>query len=387
MLIAIKKIFERVYGAAPEAVFFAPGRVNLIGEHIDYNGGYVFPCALSIGTYAAASKRKDSKIRFYSDNFPQLGVIEVDINNIKFKKEDDWTNYPKGVIDVMKKKGIKLDKGFDVCVVGNIPNGAGLSSSASLEVCTGVLLNDFFDLGLSATDIALIGQKTENDFIGLNSGIMDQFASANGKRDHAILLNTSSLEFKHVPMVLEDASIVMVNTNKRRELAGSKYNERRAECEKALKMLKTKVNVENLCDLTRDQFEKYQDVITDPISLKRAKHAVAENYRTLAAVGVLELGDIDTFGKLMYDSHYSLRDDYEVSVFELDTIVDLAAAQPGTVGARMTGAGFGGCAVCIVKNKNVDDFIKNVGDGYEKATKLKADFYVAKIARGAGKIA
>jgi galactokinase len=382
----IKKIFKETFGAEPEAVFFAPGRVNLIGEHIDYNGGYVFPCALSLGTYAAASKRKDGKIRFFSKNFEKIGVIEVDVKDIKFKKEDDWTNYPKGVIDVMQKKGLKIDAGFDVAILGNIPNGAGLSSSASLEVCTGVLLNDFFNLNLTPTDIALIGQKTENEFIGLNSGIMDQFASANGKRDHAILLNTNTLQYKHVPMVLEDSSIVIGNTNKRRELAGSKYNERRAECEKALSMLNTKLNLKYLCDLTPDQFDFYKNLITDPIALKRAKHAVKENYRTLSAVGLLELGDVNAFGKLMFDSHYSLKDDYEVTVFELDTMVGLAKQQKGTIGARMTGAGFGGCTVCIVKNENVDEFIKNVGEGYEKATKFKPEFYVAKIARGAGRL-
>ncbi|MGB2579107.1 galactokinase [Elusimicrobium simillimum] len=382
----IKQIFETIFKTQADAVFFAPGRVNLIGEHIDYNGGHVFPCALSLGTYAAAKKRTDTKLRFYSENFPQIGVIELDLADIKFQKEHDWTNYPKGVIDIFRKEGYQIPTGFDVAFIGNIPNGAGLSSSASIEVCTGVLLNDFFGLNIDLIHIAKMGQRTENEFIGLNSGIMDQFASAMGRKDHAILLNTNTMAYKHVPVILKDASIVIANTNKRRELAGSKYNERRAECETALNMLNKELNIKDLCVLTPEEFEQHKHLITDPIALKRAKHAVYENFRTLAAVGLLEEGDLSGFGKLMDESHNSLRDDYEVTVMELDTIVDLARAQKGVIGSRMTGAGFGGCAVYIVKNDCIDDLIKNVGPAYKEKTGLTADFYVAQIGQGACKL-
>ncbi|MDR0291566.1 MAG: galactokinase [Elusimicrobium sp.] len=380
------KNFETIFKTKPSAVFFAPGRVNLIGEHIDYNGGYVFPCALSLGTYAAAAKRQDNKVRFYSINFPKAGIIEVSLDDIKFQKEHDWTNYPKGVIDVFKKEGYKFDKGFDVLYGGDIPNGAGLSSSASIEVCTGVLLNDFYNLKVDNIRIAKLAQRAENEFVSMNCGIMDQFASAMGHKDRAILLNCNTLEYKLVPLALGGASIVIVNTNKRRELAGSKYNERRAECETALNMLNVKLKLKDLCSMTPEEFEKNKGLITDKTARKRAKHAVYENARTIKAVELLKRGELAGFGKLMNESHVSLRDDYEVSCEELDAVFDLALAQKGTIGARMTGAGFGGCAVCIVKNEDIENFKKNIAPEYEKRTGLKAEFYTAQAGRGAGKI-
>ena len=380
------KNFENIFKTKPSAVFFAPGRVNLIGEHIDYNGGYVFPCALSLGIKAAAAKRKDKKIRFASRNFPQAGVIEVNLDGIKFQKEHGWTNYPKGVIDVFKKEGYKFDAGFDVLYDGDIPDGAGLSSSAAIEVCTGVLLNGLYDLKIDNVRIAKLAQRAENEFVGMNCGIMDQFASAMGQKDRAILLNCNTLEYKLVPLELAGASIVIVNTNKKRELAGSKYNERRGECETALNMLNKKLNIKDLCSLTPEEFEKNKNLITDKTAQKRAKHAVYENARTVKAVELLKRGDLAGFGKLMNESHISLRDDYEVSCKELDVVFDLALAQKGTIGARMTGAGFGGCAVCIVKNDGIENFKKNIAPEYEKRTGFKAEFYTASAGRGAGKI-
>ncbi|MDR0734861.1 MAG: galactokinase [Elusimicrobiota bacterium] len=386
MNINIEADFKDIFKYNPQGVFFAPGRVNLIGEHIDYNGGHVFPCALSLGTYAAAAKRNDGKIRFYSVNFPQDGIIEIDLSDIKYRKEDGWTNYPKGIVSVFDSAGFKADKGFDVVYNGNIPNGAGLSSSASIEVCTGVMINDFFKFGLDSVSIAKLAQKAENEFVGMNCGIMDQFASAMGKKNGAILLNCNTLDYKYVPLELEDSSIVIINTNKRRELATSKYNERRGECERALKDLQTKLNIKDLCSLAPEEFEKNKDLIKDPVARKRAKHAVYENARTMAAVKLLEKNDAAGFGKLMVQSHDSLRDDYEVSCKELDAAVDLALKRPQTVGARMTGAGFGGCAVCIVKNEGIESFVKDIGPEYKKITGLDAEFYTACAASGACKL-
>jgi len=382
----IKRQFEAFFGKDPEAIFFAPGRVNLIGEHIDYNGGCVFPCALSLGTYAAASKRADEKIRFYSVNFKNSGMIEADITAIEYRKEDDWANYPKGVVYVMKAAGRKIETGFDVVFHGDIPGGAGLSSSASIEVCTAVLLNDFYKLNLPPVELAKISQAAENRFVGMNCGIMDQFASAMGKKDNAILLNCNTLEYEYVPLELKDETILIADTNKKRELAGSKYNERRAECASALEMLQNGIKIKDICALTPEKFEKYRRLITNGTAEKRAKHAVYENARTLKAVELLNKKDIAAFGRLMNESHVSLRYDYEVSCKELDVMTDLAWKQKGVIGARMTGAGFGGCAVCIVKTAAVEDFKNNVGTAYEKATGMKAEFYAAQTGRGAGKL-
>jgi galactokinase len=378
--------FEKIFRYKPQAGFFAPGRVNLIGEHIDYNGGHVFPCALSMGTYAAAAKRSDYKIRLYSANFPQTGIIEVYARDVKYQKEDNWANYPKGVVSVFGQAGYRINSGFDVFYKGDIPNGAGLSSSASIEVCTGVMLNGLYDFNLDNVSIAKLAQKAENEFVGMNCGIMDQFASANGKKDGALLLNCDTLEYKCVPLSLGDCSIVIINTDKRRELAGSKYNERRAQCEAALKDLKTEVGVKDLCSLTPQEFEKRKGLIKDPVSAKRARHAVYENARTVAAAELLQKDDLSGFGKLMTESHNSLRDDYEVSCKELDTAVDLAMKQKGALGARMTGAGFGGCAVCLVKSDGLKSFTENVGRDYKKITGLDAGFYVTGAGAGAGKI-
>ena len=367
-------------------VFFSPGRVNLIGEHTDYNGGHVFPCALSFGTYGAIALRDDKVVRMYSENFDDKGIISFDIENLKNDKEHDWANYPKGVIDVLRKHGYDVNKGFDMVVYGNIPNGAGLSSSASLELLMAVMMNDIYDFNIDRVELVKYCQDAENDFIGVNCGIMDQFAIGMGKDSSAILLDCNTLDYKYSNVNLKDEVIVIANTNKRRGLADSKYNERRGECEEALKELQGELKINALGELTEDEFEKNKHLIKNDVRAKRAKHAVYENQRTLKAVKALENNDIDTFGKLMNESHNSLRDDYEVTGKEFDTLVDLASKQEGTIGSRMTGAGFGGCTVSIVKKPMVEKFIENVGKEYKEKIGYDADFYVANIGSGTREI-
>ena len=382
----LEQKFKEVFGKDAEQQFFAPGRVNLIGEHTDYNGGNVFPCAIDKGTYGLVSKRTDRTFRMYSENFADLGVMEFTLDELVNDKKHDWANYPKGVIKMFVEEGFKIDSGFDFLVSGNIPNGAGLSSSASIEMLTGIVLKDLFHLSIDPIAMALLGKKVENLFIGVNSGIMDQFAIAMGKKDHAILLDCNTLKYDYVPVVLKDEVIVIANTNKRRGLADSKYNERRAECDEALAELQTKLPIKALGELSIEEFESNKDLIKSPIRQKRAKHAVYENQRTLKAQKELSAGNLAEFGKLMNQSHISLRDDYEVTGIELDTLAALAWEQPGVVGSRMTGAGFGGCTVSIVKKDKVDDFIKNVGEAYKNKIGYAADFYIAAVSEGARKL-
>ncbi|WP_134113303.1 galactokinase [Hypnocyclicus thermotrophus] len=386
MVNELKKDFREIFGNGEVRTFFSPGRVNLIGEHTDYNGGNVFPCALSFGTYAIARLRDDKKVRLYSKNFKDLGIIEFNIDELKNTKEHDWANYPKGILSILKEKGYSIEKGFEILFFGNIPNGAGLSSSASIELATSVVLKGLFNLNIDMVNMVKVSQMAENQFVGVNCGIMDQFAIGMGKKDNAILLNCDTLEYKYAPVKLKNAKIIIANTNKRRGLADSKYNERRIECERALVDLQTKLNIKSLGELTEEEFEKNKELIKNEINRKRAKHAVYENQRTLKAVEKLNSGDIEGFGKLMNKSHISLRDDYEVTGKELDSLVEAAWEQEGTMGARMTGAGFGGCIVAIVKNDKIDDFIKNVGEKYFEKTGLKADFYIAEIGDGAREI-
>jgi len=380
--------FKSLFGEEGEIrTYFAPGRVNLIGEHTDYNGGHVFPCALTIGTYAAARKREDDKLRFYSMNFERVDVIEASIHDLENKKEDGWTNYPKGMIWTFLQKGYPITNGMDLVVYGNIPNSSGLSSSASVEVVTGVILKDLFGLNqVTMEEIALLGQYSENHFNGVNCGIMDQFSIAMGKKDHAIFLDTSNLSYEYAPIVLNDAKIVIACSNKKRGLGDSKYNERRRECETALLELQKKLSIQSLGELTEEEFEANKNLIQDEVRIRRAKHAVYENQRTIHAVEALKKGDIAEFGRLMNESHISLRDDYEVTGIELDTLVETAWEQKGVIGSRMTGAGFGGCTVSIVKNDCVEEFIKNVGTKYQATVGYAADFYVVEIGDGAGRI-
>ena len=380
--------FKEIFGADGDIrTYFAPGRVNLIGEHTDYNGGHVFPCALTIGTYAVARKREDNQLRFYSVNFEKLGVIDSALDDLTPSKKAGWTNYPKGVMWAFEGRGYKLPTGLDILIYGNIPNGSGLSSSASLEVLTGVMLKDMFGFDVSMVDIALIGQYSENNFNGCNCGIMDQFASAMGKKDHAIFLDTNTLKYEYAPVVLEDAKIVIINSKVKHSLVDSAYNDRRNECETALKELQEVVDIKTLGDLTEEEFEAHKDVIKDPIRVKRAKHAVYENQRAIKAVEALKANDVETFGKLMNASHVSLRDDYEVSCEEIDILVDLAWETEGVIGSRITGGGFGGCTVSIVKNDAVDNFISKIGAAYKEKVEHEAEFYVVDIGDGAGILA
>lgn len=379
----ILKKFEEVFGDAEGAkAYFAPGRVNLIGEHTDYNGGHVFPCALTIGTYGVARVRKDRRLRFYSMNFEQLGVLESSIDDLKPEKEAEWTNYPKGVMWAFGERGFQIPWGMDILLNGNIPNGSGLSSSASVEVLTGYILRDLFGFEVTNQDLALIGQYSENNFNGVNCGIMDQFAIAMGKKNHAIFLDTADLSYTYAPVKLEGAKIVIACSNKKRGLGDSKYNERRSECETALEELQKVVDIKSLGDLTEEQFEQYKSAIKDPVRVKRAKHAVYENQRTIKAVEALKANDIAQFGQLMIASHVSLKDDYEVTGIELDTLVEEAWKIEGVIGSRMTGAGFGGCTVSLVKDEAIDSFIENVGKAYLSKIGYSADFYAVEIGDG-----
>ncbi|MDE7341708.1 MAG: galactokinase [Lachnospiraceae bacterium] len=383
----VLKKFEEIFGDIKDVnVYFAPGRVNMIGEHTDYNGGHVFPCALTIGTYVAARKREDDKLRFYSMNFDRLGVIESSIVDLKPEKEAEWTNYPKGVMWAFEKRGFKMPCGLDIVLNGNIPNGSGLSSSASLEVVTGYMLRDLFGFDVTNVDLALIGQYSENNFNGMNCGIMDQFASAMGKKDNAIFLDTADLSFEYAPLVLEGAKIVVTNSKVKHSLVDSEYNVRRSECEKALEELQTVIGINGLGDLSEEQFEQYKSAIGDDVRVRRAKHAVYENQRTIRAVEALKNNDLKLFGELMNASHVSLRDDYQVSCDEIDVLVEEAWKVPGVIGSRITGGGFGGCTVSIVKDEAVAEFQEKVGAAYRKRVGKDADFYVVEIGDGPAKL-
>ena len=383
MVEKLKNKFAEVFGTEGEAhVYFAPGRVNMIGEHTDYNGGHVFPCALTIGTYGVVRKREDNKLRFYSMNFEQLGVLESSLEDLVPSKEADWTNYPKGVIWAFKERGMEVTEGFDLLLFGNIPNGSGLSSSASVEVLTGYILKDLYGFDVTNQDLALIGQYSENHFNGVNCGIMDQFAIAMGKEDHAIFLDTNTLDYTYVPLKLEGAKIVIACSNKKRGLGDSKYNERRSECETALEELQKVVDIKSLGELTEEQFEQNKDAIKDEVRGRRAHHAGYENQRTIQAVDALQKQDLKRFGELMNASHVSLRDDYEVTGIELDTLVEEAWKVEGVIGSRMTGAGFGGCTVSIVEDAAVDRFIESVGAAYKDKIGYAADFYVVQVGSG-----
>lgn len=386
-----KKLFDmfaELFGDSEGARFyFSPGRVNLIGEHTDYNGGHVFPCALTLGTYGAARKREDNKIHLYSMNLDSFGVVEASLDDLTNKKEYNWANYPLGIVWAFKEKGHTITSGFDMVIWGNIPNGSGLSSSASLEVLTGVILTDLFEIkDLSMTDLALIGQYSENNFNGCNCGIMDQFAVAMGKKDHAIFLDTSDLSYEYAPCVLDGAKIVITNSKVKHSLVDSAYNDRRNECVAALKALQSELDIQALGDLTPEEFEAHKSLIKDEIQLQRAKHAVYENQRTIDAVTALKAGDIESFGKLMNQSHISLRDDYDVSCEEIDILVDLAWKIPGVLGSRITGGGFGGCTVSIVKNESVDTFIETIGKTYLEKVGHEAEFYTVDIGDGASRL-
>ena len=385
-LTGLKYKFEELFGKKNYTAFFAPGRINLIGEHTDYNGGNVFPCAITLGTYAIAAKNDLKQVRLYSENFPEAGVITFDLADLDHKKADSWANYPKGMLRYLKEAGHAIPEGMDMVIFGNIPNGSGLSSSASLELLMGVVLDNLFDLNVDRLDLIKTGKRVENEFIGVNSGIMDQFAVGMGEENKAILLDCNTLEYELVPVELGNHAIVIMNTKKRRELVDSKYNERRSECEEALAKLQTVVSVGSLGELDEETFENAKAVLESDVLYRRARHAVTENQRTLKAKAALQAGELEAFGQLMNQSHISLRDDYEVTGIELDTLVQAAWDQPGVLGARMTGAGFGGCAIAIVEKEVIPAFIENVGKTYEAAIGYAAEFYIAEISDGAKRL-
>lgn len=379
----LMKKFEGYFGEGGDIrAYFAPGRVNLIGEHTDYNGGHVFPCALTIGTYGIARKRDDRKLRFLSLNFEKLGILESSLDELKPDKEAGWTNYPKGMMWAFGEKGYEVPSGMDLMLFGNIPNGSGLSSSASVEVLTGYILRDMFGTEVTNTDLALIGQFSENQFNGVNCGIMDQFAIAMGKAGHAIFLDTSDLSYQYAPVELKGAKLVIACSNKKRGLGDSKYNERRSECETALEEIRRVKDIKSLGELSEAEFEECKAAISDEVRVRRARHAVYENQRTIQAVEALRNNDITRFGQLMNESHISLRDDYEVTGIELDTLAEEAWKIEGVIGSRMTGAGFGGCTVSIVKDEAIPGFIEKVGKAYEDKIGYKADFYAVEIGDG-----
>ena len=371
--------FSSRFGKSPEHIFFCPGRVNLIGEHIDYNGGKVMPCAISLGTYLAISKNKDKLLRFHSLNFPE--TIELHLQENYSKTGKTWFNYPLGMINELIEDG-NLISGLDMLFNGNLPIGAGLSSSASIEVLTGFALNQLFGMKISHKDIALMGKKVENEFIGVNSGIMDQFAVAMGKKDKAILLDCDSLDYEYLPFETGEYILAIINSNKQRTLADSKYNERFAECGKALKALKKELNVTHLCDIDLNTFEEHRHLIDDPVLQKRALHVISENFRVGEARDALKSNDHINFGKLMYASHRSLKDWYEVSGKELDTIVEFCKTYDDCIGARMTGAGFGGCAIALIKKNKFDDFSSKLSSYYQQKIGYKPEVFASEIGDG-----
>jgi len=379
----LKLSFKNVFGENDNIrLFFSPGRVNLIGEHIDYNGGCVFPSAITYGTYAIVAPREDQVVRLYSGNFQDRGIIEFDLTDLSHKEDENWSVYVKGVMVQFKEAGFEIPTGFDAYVYGTIPNGSGLSSSASLELLVSQILKELHGYEISMVDMVKLSQQAENQYVGVNCGIMDQFAIGMGKKDYAIKLNTNDLSYEYAEANLGDTSILIMNTNKKRELADSKYNERRAECDKALELLKAQKEINFLCDLTVDEFNKISHVLTDDVLYRRAKHAIHENERVQLAIEALASGDLNQFGTLLNQSHQSLRDDYEVTGKELDTIVELAWAQNGVLGARMTGAGFGGCAIALVENEALEAVKEAIAKGYKEMIGYDADLYVATIGDG-----
>lgn len=383
------EIFKEHFGDVNNAVYaFAPGRVNLIGEHTDYNGGHVFPCALTLGTYAVGMKRDDIMLRLYSDNKSGDGILTSGLDDLKPLNDKGWSAYIKAVIWAFKEEGLELPCGLDIAISGDIPAGAGLSSSASLEVAIGAMLRELFGFNLTNEDLAFIGKKAENDYVGMSCGIMDQFASAMGKKDHAILLDTESLEYEYVPLELKDKLIVVTNTNKEHELASSEYNQRRKECKKTFDLIreecaKNSREINSLGDLTNAEFEDVQHVLTDDVLKRRARHAVMENQRTLGALKALKSGDISKFGILMNESHESLRDDYEVSCKELDILAETAQGIKGVYGSRMTGGGFGGCTVSIIDKNALDSFCEAVSKAYKNSVGYDCTFYTVTAGEGA----
>lgn len=374
--------FNQIFNTEAEEVYFSPGRINLIGEHTDYNGGHVFPCAISLGTYGGYRNREDSVVKMFSGNLADTGVIEFDVNDLDFDKKYQWSNYLRGMMLELRKLTQDYEHGFELYLEGDLPDGAGLSSSASIEMLMGTILNEQFELHIDPIEIVKAGQRVENNYIGVNSGIMDQFAVEMGKRNEATFLDTNTMEYDYSPLDLGKHIILIMNTNKPHELVNSEYNTRRSECEQALSLLQTKLNIKALGELSNDVFDQYTYLIHDETLIKRARHAVFENQRTIAAKAALNKGDLNLFGRLVSASHISLQYDYEVSAPELDLLVNEAWKHDGVLGARMIGGGFGGCAIALVEKDQVDDLIETLGAKYQEKIGYAADFYEAEIVDG-----
>ena len=390
----LRENFIEVYQAAENGrdtngeirMFASPARINIIGEHIDYNGGFVFPAAIDRYLYCAIRKRTDTKIIYNDLFFP--GTYTFDINDdFKFDKANDYANFLNGILSCMKKRGLTFPCGFEVLVASNVPSAGGISSSSALECGFAWAVSETFGFNISRKDIALMGQQSEHEFMNVNCGIMDQYIIATGKKDTAELLDCAKIEHEYVPLNLGDYRFVVMNTKKQRKLADSKYNERRAQCEQGLAELQAAgLNVPNLCSITPEVFEKNGNAIKDEVIYRRVRHCVTENDRVLRAVAALRADKLEELGQLLYASHDSLRDDYEVTGIELDTLVDVASKQPGCIGARMTGAGFGGCAIALVHKDNTEDFIKNVQAGYSKVVGYEGGFFACSSGDGVREI-
>lgn len=373
----LKENFIKVYGDGSNQIrmFASPARINIIGEHIDYNGGKVFPAAIDKYLYCAIRKREDSKIIYNDLFFPGTFTFDTG-DNFKFSKENDYANFLNGILCCMKKRGLSFECGFEVLIASNVPSAGGISSSSALECGFAWAVNETFGFNLSRKEIALMGQQSEHEFMNVNCGIMDQYIIATGKKETAEVLDCAKVEHEYVPLQLGDYRFVVMNTKKQRKLADSKYNERRAQCEKGLAILQENgVNIPDLCSLTPQQFEDVGNCISDDIIYRRVRHCVTEMDRVLQAVDALKSNNLTKLGQLLYASHNSLRDDYEVTGIELDTLVEVASKQKGCIGARMTGAGFGGCAIALVHKNNVQDFINKVGTEYKKVVGYEGGFF------------
>ncbi len=378
--------FDKIFSSQlNKALYFSPGRVNLIGEHIDYNGGFVFPAAISLGTYGVVSKRDDQKFLFYSENYVQDGIINIDLEHLAFNKEHGWTNYAKGVLSELIKRGYEIPFGFNLYIDGNLPTASGLSSSASLEVLVTYIANDLYQLGLSRVEMALLSQDVENGYMGMHCGIMDQLIIACGIKDHALLMNTASLEMTPSKAKFEGYELVIMNTNYKRKTTDSKYNERVSECTTALKILQHYFQIDYLCDLNPEELFKVESILKDETLYRRVKHVVTEQHRVVKAMEAMKKGDADLFGSLLNGSHESLKDDYEVTGLHLDLLVEKAISY-GAIGARVTGAGFGGCAIALVKENKVVDLIENVKKEYQDKTGITPDFYQVTFEDGVHKV-
>lgn len=380
------KEYETTFGEKGKDVFFSPGRINVIGEHTDYNGGHVFPAAISLGVYGVYGPREDKKVRLFSGNVDG-DIVEFDIDDTTVEKDDRfWTNYFKGMIAYLREKYDNIDHGFNLYIKANLPSGSGLSSSAAIEMLMGIILKDEFNLDVDRIALAKMGQRTENEFVGLNSGIMDQFACIMGKKDSAIFLDCNTLDYEYKPLALGDYEIIIMATNKPHTLADSAYNDRVRECHDAVKKLQAKLDIKTLGELDNDTFDEYAYLINNETEIKRARHAVSENQRTLRATKAMQDGDLEKLGRLIDASHVSLHYDYEVTGQELDTLAEASWAQPGVLGARMIGGGFGGSAIAIVKKDQAEEFKKNVGKIYRDKIGYDASFYDAEIVDGTKRI-